>query len=975
MAIASAVVSEFSYYVGGEVCDSVSQVKGMLHTSKVNGLTTTNCYDAFGHKTKVSKAALLNDSDTQVTTISSSSVYSTDGRVVSTSTDAAGFTTTYEYDGFSAANSVSGIINSVTATDANGLVVTKYSDDWGKEIAVESSAAAVKTTETAYCVAGSDCTANAYYYQVVAQEGAPEKRVEFDKFGRDIASRVQHFADNTYSYTFKDYDSKGRISKEYIASFSSTRGSDYKEYHYDKYDRVTSVDLPNSSAADYQTPTTTFAGYSTTQTDALGKSRTEERNALGQLVKVTDAIEGTLTYVYDAYGNLKTVTKAADSINIQQVSNTYDDYGQKTQMTDIDKGTWHYRYNGFGKLVWQQNANDDEVTTEYDTIGRKVRQYAYDNTQCWIYGDANSTYGKGKLHKTKYFDGQGEASCSSNAFSQGSEVEYDSAGRAYHSKQVLNNVMSALNGEYHTYNEYDSAGRVSIQSYPGLGLRIRHGYQNGYAYKLADADRLTDAGEELVYQQVIEMNASGQVKQVTYANGATEAMAYFDETGLVKSHTLTKSGTSLHNLSYTYAANGNLNTRSHAFGVLSNNIDYSEEYTYDDLHRLTGRTVTTGDQTAYSMNQGYAYDGFGNFTSKDGAGYYKYDANKRLTGIYNNSAFTGTPTYDFDYDNNGNIKDDGNRSLVYASFDKVIQIYQGNITTAFTYGMGHKRYYRHDLREENGGTTNTHTAYLGGLEKIYRSKTVDGSASRPELEYKFTVGNVVITERANAADNASTGESYLHKDHLGSPLTITDENGAVMQQQVFDPWGKAHQLAADNSLLGGIPLTTRGYTGHEGVAGLDIIHMNGRIYDATIGRFLQADPHIQSPKDSQSYNRYAYVLNNPLSATDPSGYFFKKLKKYWRPILAAVVAVVTYGAASGWAASWAASMGMTASVTMGGVTATYLTTAGAIFSGAVAGAITGAASGLVATGSLKGAARGALSGGAFGALGGTFPGV
>jgi hypothetical protein len=56
--------------------------------------------------------------------------------------------------------------------------------------------------------------------------------------------------------------------------------------------------------------------------------------------------------------------------------------------------------------------------------------------------------------------------------------------------------------------------------------------------------------------------------------------------------------------------------------------------------------------------------------------------------------------------------------------------------------------------------------------------------------------------------------------------------------------------------------------------------MNGRIYDPTLGRFLQADPHVQAPMNSQSYNRYSYVLNNPMSYTDPSGYFFKSLKKF-----------------------------------------------------------------------------------------------
>nr|WP_256096858.1 RHS repeat-associated core domain-containing protein [Pseudoalteromonas luteoviolacea] len=85
-----------------------------------------------------------------------------------------------------------------------------------------------------------------------------------------------------------------------------------------------------------------------------------------------------------------------------------------------------------------------------------------------------------------------------------------------------------------------------------------------------------------------------------------------------------------------------------------------------------------------------------------------------------------------------------------------------------------------------------------------------------------------------------------------------------------------------SGLFGTTPRNLRSYTGHEPVALGDdnrILHMNGRIYDADTGRVMQADPVVQAPMNLQNYNAYSYVLNNPLSYTDPSGYLFKKLLK------------------------------------------------------------------------------------------------
>ena len=55
--------------------------------------------------------------------------------------------------------------------------------------------------------------------------------------------------------------------------------------------------------------------------------------------------------------------------------------------------------------------------------------------------------------------------------------------------------------------------------------------------------------------------------------------------------------------------------------------------------------------------------------------------------------------------------------------------------------------------------------------------------------------------------------------------------------------------------------------------------MNGRIYDALLGRFLSADIVVQNPGDLQAFNRYSYVWNNPLTRTDPSGWW-----NIWNPL-------------------------------------------------------------------------------------------
>lgn len=129
-----------------------------------------------------------------------------------------------------------------------------------------------------------------------------------------------------------------------------------------------------------------------------------------------------------------------------------------------------------------------------------------------------------------------------------------------------------------------------------------------------------------------------------------------------------------------------------------------------------------------------------------------------------------------------------------------------------------------------------------------------------------------ITVKADSSVEAKTLWQSL--DHIGSTVLTTDETGHVSERMSYDPHGKRRADDWQPDLLGSIRKfdTPRGFTGHEMLDNVGIIHMNGRVYDPTIGRMLSSDPTIPEPLVTQSFNRYAYVHNNPLSYTDPTGF-------------------------------------------------------------------------------------------------------
>jgi RHS repeat-associated protein len=317
------------------------------------------------------------------------------------------------------------------------------------------------------------------------------------------------------------------------------------------------------------------------------------------------------------------------------------------------------------------------------------------------------------------------------------------------------------------------------------------------------------------------------------------------------------------------------------------------QYVYDALPRLT----EVRNSATAALLEGYTYDPLGNRTTKTAGGStvaYVYDAANQLKEILQGSA-TGVVLASLTYDANGNLT----------------QKTEGSTTTALTYDALNRL-------SQVAGTGQPTQSYVYDHEGRRIQKTVGAAASfylysGPDIvaEYcdTWTAACALTTHGPNMDDpllraRGSTAQ-YYHQDGLGSVVAVSNGTGGTDGTARYDAWGVR--------LSGTGVIPQYGYTGRE-PDGTGLIYYRGRYYDPALGRFTQRDPIGLAG----GLNQYAYVGNNPINYTDPTG---------------AVINIPVHIA--------------------GGLYG--------LFSGAVGGAITGLASG-GATGAWQGALAGAGAG-------------
>ncbi|CAA7386073.1 RHS repeat-associated core domain-containing protein [Chryseobacterium fistulae] len=811
-------------------------------------------YDGFGNAIqKVASNSI--DSQTQTT----KAEYEPEGRFVIKQTDNLGLQTHSTYNDWG---------QILSQTDPLGNVITNTYDNWAKLLTSKTNLEG--TTTYLYEKQGWSGDMMGGFLQgprhiIVKHLPDGDQSLSYTNImGQHYKTTTKAFGQNLFVSQDIKYDALGRKTAESEPYDDDKRPSVWNVLTYDDSIFPAKVTATSFAALDLsgiivtsftgKKAETSILGNTTTEKELNGYGRTTSKttDALGNVISSTDK-GGTIQFSYNAAGQQ---IKAQYAENI--VTTKYDAWGRKSEFNDPSNGIYKYEYDGFGQIKKIISPKGTKEYT-YNSLGQLISQKEISTVDS---GQATN-----KMISYSY-DQKGRI-ISKSGTSKGkpysSAVSYDPQGRLASSSENSNGKQFIQKGI-----TYDDKGRVTSyeKQLQSSGIITTVQIENVYSPWSGELYQVKDKTSGKILWELKETNVKGQVLKAKL--GATEINNAYDSQGFLTNvnHSSTvKPG--ILQLSYSFDAIKN-ELKSRTTGGDFNII---ESFDYDDNNRLINWTnPITGVKPAINRN---VYDAKGRITQNDQVGTIKFENSAKIyqpTGMTLNAV--GTQNY-----NNDLIQ-----SIAYNENNDPVFIDGEKGDVAFQYGLTSMR-----QRVTYGGNFS-----IDGDGKFTKFYSEDGSfevlkdnITGKEKHILYIDGtpyesNIVYLKNF---EESSGSYKFLHKDYLGSILAISDEAGNKLEQRHFDAWGNFTHLQIGNGAVTtdknvidkASLLVDRGYTSHEHFAEVGIIHMNGRLYDPLLRRFLNADENIQEPTNTQNYNKYGYVLNNPLMFNDPNGEFFQFL--------------------------------------------------------------------------------------------------